>query len=172
MPDIHWGYGFCIGGVCAPTRTRAASSRPAASATTSTAASGWCRTNLFLPRRQARTSASWSRSCSTPSRPASARSGEYKFDDKEMQPLHGRGAELRHRPRPRRAARPRLHRGQRPHRRRPTRTTCQRPRRQARQRAVRHARLRQPLPGSAGRRSRLRRGRRRRRSAWRRTWSA
>ena len=41
MPDIHWGYGFCIGGVCATDPDEGASSLPAASATTSTAASGW-----------------------------------------------------------------------------------------------------------------------------------
>ena len=40
MPDIHWGYGFCIGGVWRPTRKKAESSRPAASVTTSIAACG------------------------------------------------------------------------------------------------------------------------------------
>ena len=39
MPDIHWGYGFPIGGVAA-FDLDAESSRPAASATTSTAACG------------------------------------------------------------------------------------------------------------------------------------
>ena len=41
MPDIHWGYGFPMGGVAA-TEPETASSRPAASATTSTAASACC----------------------------------------------------------------------------------------------------------------------------------
>ena len=55
MPDIHWGYGFCIGGVVRDrSRRRAASSRPAASATTSTAASACCASNLVCARRQAR----------------------------------------------------------------------------------------------------------------------
>ena len=40
MPDAHWGYGFPIGGVAAPSiRKRAASSRPAASDSISHAAS-------------------------------------------------------------------------------------------------------------------------------------
>ena len=41
MPDGHWGYGFPIGGVAAMDPTTA-SSLPAASASTSTAACGWC----------------------------------------------------------------------------------------------------------------------------------
>jgi tRNA-splicing ligase RtcB len=44
MPDIHWGYGFCIGGVAATDPEQGGvispgGSRPGASATTSTAAS-------------------------------------------------------------------------------------------------------------------------------------
>ena len=74
-------------------------------------------------------------------------------------------------PRPGDARRHRLHRGGGPARRRRPRQR-QRPRPQPRGGAVRHARLRQSLPGSAGRRSRLRRGGRRRSWAWKRTWSA
>ena len=47
MPDIHWGYGFCIGGVCATDPAEGASSRPAASATTSIAACGSSRPTCF-----------------------------------------------------------------------------------------------------------------------------
>ncbi len=39
MPDIHWGYGFPIGGVAAMDAGRQGSLAPAASAMTSTAAS-------------------------------------------------------------------------------------------------------------------------------------
>ena len=42
MPDIHWGYGSASAASPRPTPPRAASSRPAASATTSTAASALC----------------------------------------------------------------------------------------------------------------------------------
>ena len=43
MPDAHWGYGFPIGGVAAFDRgRRAASCRPAASASTSPAACARC----------------------------------------------------------------------------------------------------------------------------------
>ena len=38
MPDIHWGYGFCIGGVCATDPEEEGSFLPEVSATTSTAA--------------------------------------------------------------------------------------------------------------------------------------
>ena len=40
MPDIHWGYGFCIGACAPPIRPPGASSRRGAWATTSTAACG------------------------------------------------------------------------------------------------------------------------------------
>ena len=85
--------------------------------------------------------------------------------------LLGEGPRYLRRPRPGDAGRHRPHRGRRPaRRRRPGRG--QRPRPQPRRRAVRHARLGQPLPRSAGRRSRLRRGGRRASWAWKRTWSA
>ena len=43
MPDIHWGYGFCIGGVAATDiDAGGVDLAPAAWATTSTAACGCC----------------------------------------------------------------------------------------------------------------------------------
>ena len=56
MPDVHWGYGFPIGGVAATDIADGGSSDPAGSASTSPAASGclpriWAGTRL--PRRSA-----------------------------------------------------------------------------------------------------------------------
>ncbi len=95
-------------------------------------------------------------------RPASASSGRYTFDGKELQQLLGEGSQLPGRPGPGHAGRHRLHRGAAAGSTAPSPTTSADHALQSRRRAVRHARLRQPFPGSAGRRSRLRRGGRRR----------
>ena len=154
-----------------PTRTKAASSRRAASATTSTAACGWCASNLLLPRRQAAPAAA--RRGAVP-RSADRRRprGKYHFRRQGAAAADGRRAAVLWSS----AAGPTP--GDLDHTEAHGRLDGAEPdcvsdrRRRARQRPVRHARLRQPLPGSAGRRSRLRR--RRGRASWasRRTWSA
>ena len=144
----------------------------AASATTSTAASAWC-----APTSSIATSSTHIRDAgrgAVPHRPGRRRQRRASTSSttRSCSQLLAEGAALSSIGRGlARSARPRAHRGRRPPRRRRS-GQRQRPRHQARARAVRHARLRQPLPRSAGRRSRLRRGGRRRRWAWRRTWSA
>ena len=171
MPDIHWGYGFCIGGVCATDpgrgrrhlarrrRLRHQLRRPAGAH------------QPLLSRRQAAPARAGRRAVPQHSRPASASRAGTRFDGKELRQLLGEGPRYLIERGPGDAARHRVHRGRRPARRRRPRPG-QRPRPGPRRRAVRHARLGQPLPRSAGRRSRLRRGRRRRSWAWKRTWSA
>ena len=125
----------------------------------------------LLPRGQAAPSHSWSRSCSARCPPASASRASYHFKAKELKQLLAEGPSYLLEPRPGDGERHRPHRGARPARRRRS-GPGQRPRPGPRRGAVRHARLGQPLPGSADRRSRLRRGSGRRAWAWKRTWSA
>ena len=73
MPDIHWGYGFCIGGVAAtdPEEGRRDLARRA-SATTSTAASGCSAPDSTGPRPRTGSSLWWTSSSAT-SPPVSGR---------------------------------------------------------------------------------------------------
>ena len=172
MPDIHWGYGFCIGGVCAtdPGRgrrdlarrrrlrhqlRRAAGAHQPVLPATSSPASRQLMDALFgnvpagvgtrraVPVQRARNSSS----CMAEGSRYLASRGLATDGDIEHTEAGGclDGAE----PDARQRAGP-----------------------AARRRPVRHARLGQPLPGSAGRRRGLRRRRPPRRWGWRRTWSA
>ena len=150
MPDIHWGYGFCIGGVCAtdPDEGR-----------------------RHLPRRrrlrhQLRRSAHAFEPLLPRGQAASATTGRYALprnSDRRRQvgpvyvsrsragPPSVRGIAVSRRQGPGHARRHRLHRSAWPARRGRSRSgqrSCQ----AAWRRAVRHARLRQSLPGGAGRR--------------------
>ena len=170
MPDIHWGYGFCIGGVCATDPDEGGVISPGGVGYDINCGVRLVRSNLFYrdvkPHLRTLVEELF-RHVPT----GVGKSGRYSLQRQGAAPAAGRGVALPRRPRPGDAGRHRVHRGRRPARRRRPRRR-QRPRHDARRRAVRHARLGQPLPRSAGRRSRLRRGSGRASWAWKRTWSA
>ena len=93
MPDIHWGYGFCIGGVCSlPIPTRTASSAPAASALRhQLRRCALCRTNLFYrevkPHLQNLVDTLFK---NVPT--GVGRSGHYSFKGKELTRVLGEGS--------------------------------------------------------------------------------
>ena len=72
MPDIHWGYGFCIGGVCATDPDEGGVISPGGVGYDINCGVRLVRSNLLLPRRQAAPARRWSRRCSATCRPASA----------------------------------------------------------------------------------------------------
>ena len=77
MPDIHWGYGFCIGGVCATDPDEGGVISPGGVGYDINCGVRLVRSNLSLSATSSRSCGRWSRSCSARSRPASARSGRY-----------------------------------------------------------------------------------------------
>ncbi len=72
MPDIHWGYGFCIGGVCATDPEEGGVISPGGVGYDINCGVRLVRSNLYLSRREAASCARWSRRCSATCRPASA----------------------------------------------------------------------------------------------------
>ena len=90
MPDIHWGYGFCIGGVCATDPDEGGVISLAAWATISTAASVWCAPTSSTAK-SSRTCASWSDDLFRNVPTGVGRSGRYKFDKKELQHILDEG---------------------------------------------------------------------------------
>ena len=90
MPDIHWGYGFCIGGVCA--------TDPAEGGVVSPGGVGYdinCGVRLVRTNLHRQTSspglAQLMDALFRRSRPASARGGPYLFDRKELRRLMAEG---------------------------------------------------------------------------------
>ena len=155
MPDIHWGYGFCIGGVCA--------TDPAAGGVISPGGVGYdincgvrlVRSNLFLAEVKPHLNSlvdELFRQVPT----GVGRGGKYQFSPNELRSLMATGP------------RGLIERGlaverdveyAKAHGRLDGADAGKRQRAglAARLRPVRHARLGQPLPGSAGRRPHLRR---------------
>ena len=171
MPDIHWGYGFCIGGVCATDPDEGGVISPGGVGYDINCGVRLVRSNLFYrevkPHLRTLVEELF-RNVPT----GVGRSGRYQFDAKELQPAawpKGRATC---------SSRGLATRGDIEHTEADGRLDGADPDAvsdhalQPRRGAVRHARLRQPLPRSAGRRSRLRRGGGRRSWAWKRTWSA
>ena len=80
MPDIHWGYGFCIGGVCATDPAEGGVISPGGVGYDINCGVRLVRTEPDRGRRGAAHRASWSRRCSPRFPPASGRGGAYRFD--------------------------------------------------------------------------------------------
>ena len=157
MPDIHWGYGFCIGGVCATDPAEGGVVSPGGVGYDINCGVRLMRTNLSLGDVQPRLG-------EPDGRPVPADTGgrgprrPYLFDHKELRRLLGEGCGYLQTRGLGHARRPRPHRGRRlPRRRRAGRV--QQPGHPAGRRPVRHARLGQPFSGSAGGRGSGRRSR-------------
>ena len=91
MPDIHWGYGFCIGGVCATDPAEGGVISPGGVGYDINCGVRLCKTNLFLDDVKHHLSTLVKELFHTV--PAGVgRTGKYKFDDKEVRELMGRGA--------------------------------------------------------------------------------
>ena len=71
MPDIHWGYGFCIGGVCATDPDEGGVISPGGVGYDINCGVRLVKTNLFLDDVKHAHPRAGRRRCSTPSRPAS-----------------------------------------------------------------------------------------------------
>src|SRR5947208_8521169 len=91
MPDIHWGYGFCIGGVCATDPDEGGVISPGGVGYDINCGVRLCRTNLFYrevkPHLQQLVDALF-RNVPT----GAGRSGKYSFKGKELTRLLGEGA--------------------------------------------------------------------------------
>ena len=91
MPDIHWGYGFCIGGVCATDPDEGGVISPGGVGYDINCGVRLVQIKPVLSRCQAAPARRWSRSCSATCPPASAAPGTFNFDRKELQHLLGEG---------------------------------------------------------------------------------
>ena len=92
MPDIHWGYGFCIGGVCATDPDEGGVISPGGVGYDINCGVRLVRTNLFDRRRAAAISNELVEAAvRRHARPASARGGKYRFDAKELRQLMAEG---------------------------------------------------------------------------------
>lgn len=91
MPDIHWGYGFCIGGVCATDPAEGGVISPGGVGYDINCGVRLCKTNLFWDdvKRHIRELVKVLFH-TVPS--GVGRTGKYKFDAKETRELMGRGA--------------------------------------------------------------------------------
>ncbi len=91
MPDIHWGYGFCIGGVAATDPAEGGVISPGGVGYDINCGVRLVRSNLFYREVKPHIRTLIRELFHTV--PAGVgRSGKYKFTDKEMQPLLGEGA--------------------------------------------------------------------------------
>src|ERR1700732_1316057 len=91
MPDIHWGYGFCIGGVCATDPSEGGVISPGGVGYDINCGVRLVRSNLFYRdvKREIRTLVeALFRNVPT----GVGRSGRYKFDRKELAHLLGEGS--------------------------------------------------------------------------------
>ncbi len=90
MPDIHWGYGFCIGGVCATDPAEGGVISPGGVGYDINCGVRLVKTNLFLddvkPHVRTLIRALFD---SVPT--GVGKTGKYKFDDKETRTLMGEG---------------------------------------------------------------------------------
>ena len=150
MPDIHWGYGFCIGGVCATDPQEGGVISPGGVGYDINCGVRLVRSNLYYsdvkPHLRPLVEALFR------TVPAGVgRSGRYKFDKKELAHLLGEGPRyLRDRGL---ATRSDLDHTEAEGRLDGADPDCVSDHAaQPRRRAVRHARFRQPLHGGAGRR--------------------
>ena len=150
MPDIHWGYGFCIGGVSATDPAEGGVVSPGGVGYDINCGVRLMRTNLkredVQPRLNPLMDALFRR---IPGRRGHGRAVPVRRQG--TPPPAGRRGALPGHPRLGHARRPRTHRGRRLPGRRRARLR-QRAGHQARRRPVRHARLGQPFSRSAGRR--------------------
>ena len=93
MPDIHWGYGFCIGGVCATDPEEGGVISPGGVGYDINCGVRLVKTNLFLKDVQPHLRTLIKELFDTV--PAGVgRTGRYKFDAKETRQADGRGAEV------------------------------------------------------------------------------
>ena len=91
MPDIHWGYGFCIGGVCATDPAEGGVISPGGVGYDINCGVRLCKTNLFLDDVTHHIRGLVKALFETvPS--GVGRTGKYKFDAKETRRLMGEGA--------------------------------------------------------------------------------
>ncbi|MEO2088221.1 MAG: RtcB family protein [Gemmataceae bacterium] len=91
MPDIHWGYGFCIGGVCATDPAEGGVISPGGVGYDINCGVRLCKTNLFLDDVKHHLRELIKGLFHTI--PAGVgRTGRYKFDAKETRELMGQGA--------------------------------------------------------------------------------
>ena len=91
MPDIHWGYGFCIGGVCATDPAEGGVISPGGVGYDINCGVRLVKTEPLPRRREAPHPRARRRGCSTPSRPAAGKGGRYRFDSTETRRLMGEG---------------------------------------------------------------------------------
>src|SRR3954463_2172881 len=90
MPDIHWGYGFCIGGVCATDPDEGGVISPGGVGYDINCGVRLVKTNLFLDDVQPHLRTLIKNLFHTV--PAGVgKSGRFKFDDKETRRLMGEG---------------------------------------------------------------------------------
>ncbi len=170
MPDIHWGYGFCIGGVAATDPEEGGVISPGGVGYDINCGVRLLRTNLHWNDVKGRIRPTWSTSSSATSPPASARAGRSASRKPELARLMEQGVQFVVDAGLGTEQRPRAHRGRRlARRRRPG--PGQRPGLCPGRRPVRHARLGQPLSRSPGRRRDPRRRGRRGDGACTRAWS-
>ena len=158
MPDIHWGYGFCIGGVCATDPEQGGVVSPGGVGYDINCGVRLVRSNLHRDDVQPRIAQLMD--ALFRAIPAGVGTGgPYLFDREQLRRLMAEGHELSGIPRAGHAGRRPIHRGPRlPPRGRAGPGQPAGP--GAGRRPVRHARLRQPFPRSPGRRRDLRPGRR------------
>lgn len=91
MPDIHWGYGFCIGGVAATDPAEGGVISPGGVGYDINCGVRLVRSNVFYREAKPHIRTLVKELFETV--PAGVgRSGKYKFNEKEMQPLLGEGA--------------------------------------------------------------------------------
>lgn len=91
MPDIHWGYGFCIGGVCATDPAEGGVISPGGVGYDINCGVRLCKTNLFLDDVKSHLRELVKELFHTV--PAGVgRTGKYKFTEQETRELMGRGA--------------------------------------------------------------------------------
>src|SRR6266513_5451034 len=91
MPDIHWGYGFCIGGVCATDPDEGGVISPGGVGYDINCGVRLVRSNLYygdVKPHLRELVESLFRSVPT----GAGRSGKYRFDQKELRRLMGEGA--------------------------------------------------------------------------------
>ena len=99
MPDIHWGYGFAIGGVAATDPEEGGVISPGGVGYDINCGVRLLRSDLNWDDVKPRIRELWSTSSSATSRPASARAGNYKFDKPKLTQLMEQGARVRRRAR-------------------------------------------------------------------------
>ena len=91
MPDIHWGYGFCIGGVCATDPDEGGVISPGGVGYDINCGVRLVKTNLFLDDVKPHIRELVEGTVPHQSRPASGKAGKYQFDTTETRRLMGEG---------------------------------------------------------------------------------